>query len=133
MHNSTRISSSIEKVLNSKNDLLLESNLIYKKVHVHGDVSICESLNIVQYITHVRLITVERSGRTIGTSLDQVSGLGRFTSVVEAFSGVKFLSEDTTPGMLQWADKFGAHEAEKPYLPTVTEFLEFTKKKFNVQ
>ncbi|KAL0664623.1 hypothetical protein Bca4012_101461 [Brassica carinata] len=50
-----------------------------------------------------------------------------------AFSGVKFLSEDTTPGMLQWADKFGAHEAEKPYLPTVTEFLEFTKKKFNVQ
>ncbi|KAG2253754.1 hypothetical protein Bca52824_083890 [Brassica carinata] len=47
--------------------------------------------------------------------------------------GAVFLSEDTTPGMLQWADKFGAHEAEKPYLPTVTEFLEFTKKKFNVQ
>ncbi|KAH0875245.1 hypothetical protein HID58_072607 [Brassica napus] len=40
---------------------------------------------------------------------------------------VKFLSENTTPDMLQ------AHEAEKPYLPTVTEFLEFAKKKFNVQ
>lgn len=54
-------------------------------------------------------------------------------SVVEVFSGVKFLSEDTTPGMLQLAEKFKAHEAVKPYLPTVTEFLEFAKKKFNVQ
>lgn len=54
-------------------------------------------------------------------------------SVVEVFSGVKFLNEDTTPGMLQWAEKFRAHEAVEPYLPTVAEFLEFAKKKFNVQ
>lgn len=53
-------------------------------------------------------------------------------SVIEAFSGVKFLRPDTTPGLLQWAERFRAHEAVKPYMPTVAEFIEFAKKKFNV-
>lgn len=53
-------------------------------------------------------------------------------SVIEAFSGVKFLRPDTTPGLIQWAEKFRAHEAVKPYMPTVAEFIEFAKKKFSV-
>lgn len=54
-------------------------------------------------------------------------------SVIEAFSGVKFLSPDATPGLVQWAERFRAHEAVKPYMPTVNEFVEFAKQKFNVQ
>ncbi|KAL0701336.1 hypothetical protein Bca4012_057458 [Brassica carinata] len=224
-----------EEVLNSKSYLLLESNPIYKKVPVliHGDVSICESLNIVQYIdeswpsdpsilpshpsdrafarfwahfvdgkretkyyTHINsycraykslhlqhsdlptrdlqytcfetinavagakdndvrmamagnliecLMSLEEAfqkssnggyffgGEKIGFLDIACGAIVGPLSVVEAFSGVKFLSEDTTPGMLQWAEKFRAHEAVKPYLPTVAEFLEFAKKKFSVQ
>ncbi|KAG2312942.1 hypothetical protein Bca52824_024499 [Brassica carinata] len=52
--------------------------------------------------------------------------------VIEAFSGVKFLNPDITPGLVQWAERFRAHEAVKPYMPTVAEFVEFAKQKFNV-
>ncbi|CAN6908274.1 unnamed protein product [Brassica oleracea] len=54
-------------------------------------------------------------------------------SVIEAFSGVKFLRRETTPGLIQWAQKFRAHEAVKPYMPTPEEFVAFAKKKFNVE
>ncbi|KAF2530965.1 hypothetical protein F2Q70_00030866 [Brassica cretica] len=54
-------------------------------------------------------------------------------SVIEAFSGVKFLRQETTPGLIQWAQKFRAHEAVKPYMPTPEEFVAFAKKKFNVE
>uniref|UniRef100_M4D7G2 Glutathione S-transferase n=1 Tax=Brassica campestris TaxID=3711 RepID=M4D7G2_BRACM len=54
-------------------------------------------------------------------------------SVIEAFSGVKFLRQETTPGLIQWGEKFRAHEAVKPYMPTPEEFVAFAKKKFNVE
>ncbi|KAJ0253245.1 hypothetical protein HA466_0109620 [Hirschfeldia incana] len=54
-------------------------------------------------------------------------------SVIEAFSGVKFLRQETTPGLIQWAEKFRAHEAVKPYMPTPEEFIAFANKKFNVE
>ncbi|CDY25824.1 BnaA07g09580D [Brassica napus] len=54
-------------------------------------------------------------------------------SVIEAFSGVKFLRQETTPGLIQWAEKFRAHEAVKPNMPTPEEFVAFAKKKFNVE
>ncbi|CAN8235863.1 unnamed protein product [Cochlearia groenlandica] len=187
-------------VLKSKSDLLLESNPIYKKVPVliHGDVSICESLNIVEYVdeswpSDISILPSDPKDRAFARfwaqfvdgkcfeSIDAVAGAkddaarmvlagnlmeslaaleeafqksskgGDFfggenigyvdiacgaiagpISVIEAFSGVKFLSEDTTPGLLKWAEKFRAHEAVKPYMPTVAEFIEFAKKKFNV-
>ncbi|CAN7050266.1 unnamed protein product, partial [Brassica rapa subsp. trilocularis] len=197
-------------VLRSKSELLLKSNPIFKKVPVliHGDVSICESLNIVQYIDEawssgpsiLPSHPVERANarfwalfideklnvcvcmKQIFGSLEAVGGakddegrmaaagklmenlaileeafqksskgLGFFggenigfldlacgtllgpVSVIEAFSGVKFLRQETTPGLIQWGEKFRAHEAVKPYMPTPEEFVAFAKKKFNVE
>lgn len=71
-------------------------------------------------------------GENIGFVDIAVGAIAGPISVIEAFSGVKFLRPDTTPGLLHWAEKFRAHEAVKPYMPTVAEFIEFAKKKFNV-
>jgi glutathione S-transferase len=187
-------------VLKGKSHLLIKSNPIHKKVPVliHGDVSICESLNIVQYVdeswpSDLSILPTLPSERAFARfwahfvdgklfeSIDAVAGAkddaARMTlagnlmenlaaleeafqksskggdffgggnigfvditvgaivgpiSVIEAFSGVKFLRPDTTPGLIQWAEKFRAHEAVKPYMPTVAEFIEFAKKKFSV-
>ncbi|VVB14009.1 unnamed protein product [Arabis nemorensis] len=187
-------------VLKSKSDLLVKSNPIHKKVPVliHGDVSICESLNIVQYVDEAWpskpsilpslpqdrafarfwahfvdgkcfesidavagakddaarmalagnlmecLTALEEAfqksskggdffgGENIGFVDIACGGIVGPLSVIEAFSGVKFLSPEATPGLVQWADKFRAHEAVKPYMPNVAEFIEFAKKKFNV-
>ncbi|KAL1187793.1 Glutathione S-transferase U12 [Cardamine amara subsp. amara] len=188
-------------VLNSKSDLLLKANPIHKKVPVliNGDVSICESLNIVQYVdeswpSNPSILPSLPYDRAVARfwghfvdgklfeSIDTVAGAkddavrmaaagslmenlavleeafqksskggGYFggenigfvdiacgavvgpLSVIEAFSGVKFLRPDTTPGLLKWAERFRAHEAVKPYMPSVSEFIEFAKKKFNLE
>ncbi|KAF8093877.1 hypothetical protein N665_0376s0022 [Sinapis alba] len=187
-------------VLNSKSDLLLKSNPIHKKVPVliHGDVSIFESLNIVQYVdeswpSKPSILPSDPKDRATARfwahfvdgkcfeSIDAVAGAkdedGRMAaagslmeclaaleeafeksnkggdffggqnigyvdiacgailgplSVIEAFSGVKFLNPDMIPGLVQWAERFTAHEAVKLYMPTVAEFVEFAKQKFNV-
>ncbi|CAN8291666.1 unnamed protein product [Cochlearia groenlandica] len=188
-------------VLKSKSELLLESNPIHKKVPVliHGDVAICESLNVVQYVdeawpSDLSILPSHPYDRAnarfwslyvddkIFASLDAVGGakddegrleaagklkeclatledayhkiskgLGYFggenigfldiacgtilgpVSVIEAFSGVKFLRQETTPGLIKWAEMFKAHEAVKPYMPSVEEVVAFAKKKFNVE
>uniref|UniRef100_A0A1J3F0K1 glutathione transferase n=1 Tax=Noccaea caerulescens TaxID=107243 RepID=A0A1J3F0K1_NOCCA len=188
-------------VLKAKSDLLLKSNPVHKKVPVliHGGVSICESLNIVQYVdeswpSNPSILPSDPKDRAFARfwahfvdgkffeSIDAVAGAkddaARMTmagnlmeclaeleeafqksskggdffggenigfvdiacgavvgplSVIEAFSGVKFVRPDTTPGLLQWTEKFKAHEAVKPYMPTLAEFLEFAKKKFTDQ
>ncbi|CAN8304305.1 unnamed protein product [Cochlearia groenlandica] len=187
-------------VLKAKSELLLKSNPVYKKVPVliHGDVSICESLNIVQYVDESWpsdlailpskpydratarfwgqyvdekgfaaldavasakddggkmaaagnlmecLAVLEDAFQKLSKGSDFFGGenigfvdiscgalLGPI-SVIEAFSGVKFLREETTPGLIKWAEKFREHEAVKPYMPTVEEFVAFAKKKFGV-
>ncbi|KAL1218985.1 Glutathione S-transferase U13 [Cardamine amara subsp. amara] len=188
-------------VLKAKSELLLKSNPIYKKVPVliHGDISICESLSIVQYVdeawpsepTILPSLPKDRAAARFWAqyvddkcfeSVDAVAGakddegrmaaagklmeclvtvedvfqknskgLGFFggenigyldiacaailgpVSVIEVFSGVKFLRQETTPGLIQWAERFRAHEAVKPYMPTVEEFVALAKQKFSVQ
>ncbi|XP_010477765.1 PREDICTED: LOW QUALITY PROTEIN: glutathione S-transferase U13-like [Camelina sativa] len=188
-------------VLKSKSELLIKSNPIHKKVPVliHGDVSICESLNIVQYVDEAwpsdpsilpsqpydrasaRFWAQYVDDKCFG-SLDAVAGakddegrkaaagklmeclgileetfqksskgLGFFggenigyidiacgtllgpISVIEAFSGVKFLQEETTPGLMKWAERFRTHEAVNPYMPSVEELVAFAKQKFSIQ
>uniref|UniRef100_A0A0D3APH6 Uncharacterized protein n=1 Tax=Brassica oleracea var. oleracea TaxID=109376 RepID=A0A0D3APH6_BRAOL len=61
----------------------------------------------------------------------QMSNKGETSSEAKTL-GMKFLSPETTPGLVQWAEIFRALEAVKPYMPTVAEFIEFAKQKFNV-
>ncbi|CAA0245990.1 Glutathione S-transferase U13 [Arabidopsis thaliana] len=188
-------------VLKEKSELLLKSNPIHKKVPVllHGDLSICESLNVVQYVDEAwpsvpSILPSDAYDRAsarfwaqyiddkcfaavdavVGAKDDEgkmaaagklmeclailedtfqktSKGLGFFggetigyldiacsallgpISVIEAFSGVKFLRLETTPGLIKWAESFRAHEAVKPYMPSVEEVVAFAKQKFNVQ
>ncbi|CAL0313162.1 unnamed protein product [Lupinus luteus] len=47
--------------------------------------------------------------------------------VTEASIGVKLLNEGTTPGLLNWAQKFATHDAVKDVLPDTGKLLEFAK------
>lgn len=47
--------------------------------------------------------------------------------VTEKTIKVKLLDEGTTPGLLRWAERFGAHDAVKDVLPETGKLLEFAK------
>ncbi|KAK7250500.1 hypothetical protein RIF29_32973 [Crotalaria pallida] len=47
--------------------------------------------------------------------------------VHEASNGVKFLDQGTTPGLVNWAERFGTHDAVKDVLPETGKLMEFAK------
>ncbi|XP_010552605.1 PREDICTED: glutathione S-transferase U13-like [Tarenaya hassleriana] len=52
--------------------------------------------------------------------------------VIERFSGVQFLRQDKTPGLVRCSESFCAHDAVKAYMPTVEKLTEYAIKKFNL-
>jgi len=58
------------------------------------------------------------------------SMLGPLT-VLEKFTGVKFIHPENTPGLFHWADRFYAHEAVKPVMPDIEKLVQFARLKFN--
>ncbi|XWS63579.1 hypothetical protein CRYUN_Cryun06bG0112700 [Craigia yunnanensis] len=119
-----------ENLSDSKSELLLKSNPVFKKVPVliHGDKSICESLIIVQYIDKVWT-----SGPSILPSDAYERANSRFwvayvddkIKVIEKFSKIKLLTEAKTPCLLEWADSFSSHGAAKDVLPEADKLAEF--------
>jgi len=71
-------------------------------------------------------------GETIGYLDIAFAALLGPICVIEVFSLDKFVRQDITPGLIQWAVRFRAHEAVKPYMPTVEEITESRKQQFEV-